>query len=140
MPKKSLPFLWILIAVLTSAANADNTDSSAPEVHCKHFFYGCPEGTMATNDLIIRDAYALSSNDETKFADWVAYRLDAATVEGDAETKRKWMTDPWLAPEETLEAKPDDYGGANEALRIDRGHQAPLASFGGTADKEAIDC
>jgi endonuclease G len=109
-----------------------STDDKYPEIHCKHFFYGCPTGTPATNDLIIRDDYALSSNDETKFADWVAYRLDATTIEGNVETARNWMTDPWLAPEETLEAKPDDYTGANAALGVDRGHQAPLASFKGT--------
>ena len=54
--------------------------SSFPEIHCKHFIYGIPVGTPVTNDLIIRDIYALSSNDSTKFADWVAYRLDVETV------------------------------------------------------------
>ena len=34
--------------------------------------YGVPKGTYSSNDLIIRDCYCLSSNDETKFADWVA--------------------------------------------------------------------
>jgi endonuclease G len=122
-----------LAFILAAPASAHNVDDGIyPEIHCKYFFYGYPAGATTTNDLIIRDDYALSSNDETKFADWVAYRLDAATVEGDAETKRKWMTDPWLAPEETLEAKPDDYRGASGALGIDRGHQAPLASFKGT--------
>jgi len=100
------------------------------EIHCKHFIYGIPLGTPATNDLIIRDIYALSSNDSTRFADWVAYRLDRETVMGDTATRRVWKADPWLADEETLE--PEDYKGANEALKTDRGHQAPLASFKGT--------
>jgi len=51
-----------------------------PEIHCKHFFYGYPTGTPQSNDLIIRDIYALSSNDDTKLADWVAYRLDKETI------------------------------------------------------------
>ncbi len=101
-----------------------------PEIHCKHFFYGYPTGTPATNDLVIRDIYALSSNDETKFADWVAYRLDEATVIGDAKTSRNWKADPWLSDEETLE--PEDYRSAHAALKVDRGHQAPLGSFKGT--------
>jgi len=101
-----------------------------PEIHCKHFIYGYPTGTPSTNDLIIRDIYAMSSNDETKFADWVAYRLDKETVTGDAETFRKWQADPWLDEKETLE--PSDYSGAHAALKVDRGHQAPLASFKGT--------
>jgi endonuclease G len=51
---------------------AVGADDAYAEIHCKHFFYGYPTGTPPTNDLIIRDDYALSSNDETKFADWVA--------------------------------------------------------------------
>lgn len=100
------------------------------EIHCKHFFYGYPTGTKATNDLIIRDIYALSSNDGTKLADWVAYRLDKETVIGDVKTSRKWRADPWLDDKETLE--PGDYQGAHNTLKVDRGHQAPLASFKGT--------
>ena len=50
--------------------------SSRPEIHSKHFFFGYPYGAPATNDMIIRSIYALSSNDETKFADWVSYQLD----------------------------------------------------------------
>jgi endonuclease G len=92
--------------------------------------FGYPLGTPPTNDLIIRDIYALSSNDTTKFADWVAYRLDRATVEGTGQTERGWKPDPWLAPNETLE--PADYTGAHAALKVDRGHQAPLADFKGT--------
>lgn len=103
-----------------------------PEIHCKHFFYGYPTGTPDTNDMIIRDIYALSSNDETKLADWVAYRLDTQTVFGNAKTTRIWKADPWLDEDETLE--PDDYKYAHKVLKVDRGHQAPLASFKGTDD------
>jgi len=101
-----------------------------PEIHCKHFIYGYPAGTPETNDMIIRDIYALSSNDGTKLADWVAYRLDPATIMGDVSTSRIWKPDPWLEEGETLE--PEDYKDAYEVLETDRGHQAPLASFKGT--------
>ena len=104
--------------------------SSHPEIHCKHFIYGYPTGTPSNNDLIIRDIYALSSNDETKLADWVAYRLNKDTVTGDVKTKRKWKPDPWLEDNETLEE--NDYKDASAVLKTDRGHQAPLGSFKGT--------
>jgi endonuclease G len=124
----------VVLAALAASAPPGGADGGAvtAEVHCKHFFYGCPTGTAPTNDLIIRDAYAMSTNDESKFADWVAYRLDATTAEGNAATDRNWKADPWLAEDETLEPDPDDYRGAHEALHVDRGHQAPLASFKGT--------
>lgn len=105
-----------------------------PEIHCKHFFHGYPSGTPLTNDLIIRDNYALSNNDTTKFADWVAYRLNKSTVEGESNTRRNWKADPWLDDNETLE--PEDYRKASATLGTDRGHQAPLASFKGTNNAE----
>lgn len=122
---KSVISLLIAISLSIGAVSAHE-----PEIHCKHFFYGYPHGTPETNDLIIRDIYALSSNDETKFSDWVAFRLDKATVDGDNKEDRVWKADPWLAEQETLE--PADYKNANKALKVDRGHQAPLASFKGT--------
>jgi endonuclease G len=123
-------FCLSILCVMGLGPQASANRQDLQEVHCKHFIYGIPLGTPASNDLIVRDIYALSSNDSTKFADWVAYRLDPGTVVGDAVTKRVWKADPWLADQETLE--PEDYKGANKALRTDRGHQAPLASFKGT--------
>lgn len=100
------------------------------EIHCKHFFYGYPLGTPTTNDLVIRDIYALSNNDKTRFADWVAYRLSWREVESIADFNRTWRKDPYLDDDETLE--PKDYEDAFITLAVDRGHQAPLGSFGGT--------
>ena len=96
----------------------------------KHYAYGQPEGTPATNDLIVRKIYALSSNDDTKFADWVAYRLDRETVFGNANTSRNYKEDPDIDPSETLE--PDDYDDAFSTIGTTRGHQAPLGTFKGT--------
>ncbi len=68
---------------------------------------------------------------ETKFADWVAYRLTPRSIEGGgAKTERVWRADPELPEDYTLE--PEDYRGAFEALQVDRGHQAPLAGFRGS--------
>ncbi len=104
-----------------------------PEIHCKHFFLGYPTGTPATNDLIIREIYALSNNDETKFADWVAYRLTTDEITPVHATSRYWRADHWLEDRETLEPRPsDDYGDANARLGTERGHLAPLASFKGS--------
>lgn len=96
----------------------------------KHYAYGQPEGTLPTNDLVVREIYALSSNDDTKFADWVAYRLDRKTVFGSADTKRRYRADPNIDPKETLE--PNDYKDAFKELKTTRGHQAPLGTFKGT--------
>lgn len=116
-------------AFLVVAAPAASDDA---EIHTFHCLHGCPSGASATNDLIVREIYTLSSNDRTKFADWVAYRVTSETV-GTSEG-RNWRSDPWLDDAETLE--PNDYDGAPTALQIDRGHQAPLAAFSATATAE----
>ncbi len=134
MPKKPLPLILhtiLLIFILVFSLFPVSHAADYPEIHCKHFIYGYPTGTPFSNDLIIRDNYALSSNDDTKFADWVVYRIDKQTIMGDVKTTRKWQADPWLDEKETLE--PSDYKSAYAALKVDRGHQAPLASFKGTA-------
>lgn len=108
------------------------------EIHCKHFWHGMPLGSNETNDLIIRDCYAVSTNDDTKFADWVTYCLSYREVEGTLPLTRKWQTDPDLEDAETLEAAGhDDYTRA-AVLRYDRGHLVPLASFKGSAHAQEV--
>lgn len=100
------------------------------DIHIVHCLAGCPTGTPATNDLIVREIYALSNNEDTKFADWVAYRVTRETIGTSNSLQRNWQADDLLDSSDTLER--DDYRGANGALDTDRGHQAPLASFAGT--------
>jgi endonuclease G len=117
--------LLAAIAVLgtTSAATARES-----EIHTFHCLNGCPVGAPATNDLIVREIYTLSSNDLTRLADWVAYRVTKESIGQSGD--REWRADPWLAGDETL--RPGDYDAASDVLHVDRGHQAPLASFSGT--------
>lgn len=117
---------WTTAAILAlGAAKALAADG---ELHTFHCLFGCPMGAPATNDTIVREIYTLSSNDLTKVADWVAYRVTPTSIGSSGE--RAWQADPWLSPDETL--SPSVYDGAHDALRIDRGHQAPLAAFSGT--------
>jgi len=104
--------------------------ATANEVRISHCNGLCPTGTPETNTLIVTPIYALSNNEETKFADWVAYQVTPSTIGSSADHNRTWRADPQLDDEETLE--PGDYRGASNALNTDRGHQAPLAAFSGT--------
>lgn len=99
--------------------------SAGQEIHSQHCLLGCPFGSSATNDLIIRDIYILSSNDATKLADWVSYRVEPKNF--GKRRKRTWQEDPWLDASETLER--GDYRKAHSVAGYDRGHQAPLGSF-----------
>jgi endonuclease G, mitochondrial len=91
--------------------------------------FGCPRGALSGRALVSRGIYTLQNNGETKFADWVAYRVLRENLEGES-PGRQWRADPWLPSGSTLE--PGDYRGAHARLAVDRGHQAPLATFNGT--------
>ncbi len=93
-------------------------------VHCP---IGCPSSRVG-NDMVFRHLYALSNNPNTKLADWVAYEV--SPINYGLSPGRHWMNDSLLNPEVSLEL--GDYSGANKALGVDRGHQAPLASFAGS--------
>jgi endonuclease G len=123
--KTLLPLLLtaLLIASPVEAIPLEN-------IHLELCPFGLPLGTSDTNDLVVRDIYALSSNPDTKLADWVVYRLDPTSVIGEPVKERNWKPDPLIDPTRTLE--PPDYSGANEAHGYQRGHQAPLAAFKGT--------
>ena len=107
----------------TAPALADDA-----RVHTFHCIEACLLGAPENADIIVREIYTLSADPLTKLAVWVAYRITPETI-GKSQS-RGWSEDPWLAPDETLEE--EDYDGANEALGVDRGHQAPLAAFSGT--------
>ena len=117
---KALIFVSLFLPALTAA-----------DTFIFHCPLGCPNNPDG-NDLLIKHTYALSNDGTTKFADWVAYVVDVRNYgEGPG---RAWKADPHLDPGVTLEPSPrseNDYRGANQAIKVDRGHQAPLASFAG---------
>jgi endonuclease G len=130
-------FVYIIYGSLSlfTLVLSGNAFAQTIEIHSKHFLYGYPLGAPSDNDLIIRDLYALSSNDDTKIADWVCYFLTPHETIGILDLDRKWRNDPWLGENETLEGHPtnkDDYKGAHNSEGYDRGHLAPLASFKGS--------
>lgn len=92
---------------------------------------GCPTGAPDSNDLLERSIYTISNNQQTKFADWAAYKVTTQTIDGPSRS-RSWRSDPDLKREYTLETA--DYKDAHALIRTDRGHQVPLASVSNTAD------
>jgi len=89
--------------------------------------YSCPTGK--TGQTIERPIYTLQNNANTKFADWVAYKVTKSTIDGPTRS-RSWRADPNINAADTLE--PADYTDAAAVLATDRGHQVPLAAFSNT--------
>ena len=61
MKRSTLTVLTVLLCTLGLCLKDAITQPAVhpPEIHCKHFVYGYPLGAPASNDLIIRDLYAL---------------------------------------------------------------------------------
>lgn len=90
-----------------------------------HCLYSCPVSTTASGDVLVREIYTLRNNSNTKFADWVAYKINPSNF---GKTKlRYFKKDPDLSSKVTLDVI--DYKYANKEIGVDRGHLAPLASF-----------
>lgn len=53
----------------------------------------CPTGK--TGQVVTRQIYTLQNNSKTKFADWVAYRVTKANIDGPSRT-RTWKADPLI--------------------------------------------
>lgn len=116
-----------VLAVVAAMLAGPATAQSLVTGHCVG---ACPQGGgTAANQVIVRAAYTLSNNPVTKFADWIAYTVHADNF--GPSRSRRWKADPDLPETATLE--PEDYRGAHAALKSDRGHQAPIASFAGMA-------
>lgn len=137
--KRITPIILSFFMISTSYANTDITvepntnigsslltsarDISMRSMNDENCGIGCPLGGSETT--IQRDVYTLNNNSETKFADWVAYLVTKDSI-GSGKA-RNWKKDPALGNDETL--SPADYKNANATLKVDRGHQAPLASL-----------
>lgn len=91
-----------------------------------HCLGSCPTGAPNENQTIKRTLYTLSNNPITKFADWVAYKVEPANL-NTGSTSRVWKADPVLGAGNTI--VPTEYDDASRIVGIDRGHQAPLGSF-----------
>jgi endonuclease G, mitochondrial len=120
--EKAKGLFW---AALWIALMGCNDTEVGADLHIPHCIIQCPSNSDYSNKIIIRNNYTLSSNRETKFADWVAYKVSLDSIGSGC--SRKWKRDPDLSEDETLE--PSDYYKAHDSLSVDRGHLVPLASF-----------
>jgi endonuclease G len=123
--------LWLCIATLhlcsCAASVKQNNEKSPIHITSQFCFNGnCPIEASHTNITIENDIFILSANKKTKFADWVAYKVNSKNLRGSFK-KRKWRKDPNIDKEYTF--IPSDYKGAYASCGYDRGHQCPLGAF-----------
>ena len=116
----------VLVGPLAVCCAAAALAQSSEGQHCLR---GCPEFSSpdANRSVHSNSIYSLSVNPRTKLADWVAYRVQQPNLDCTTARTRRWTSDPGLDPDAAL--RPAAFDHANVTLQVDRGHQAPLASF-----------
>ncbi|MFG0410019.1 DNA/RNA non-specific endonuclease [Pseudomonas sp. FYR_11] len=126
---------WLLLVAIAvtgcSTPSLQKPSGRVADLVGGHCGVGCPTGIAG--QVLDREAYTLSNNATTKFADWVAYRITNETPASGRD--RCWSEDPDIAVEETLD--PKDYIGVG-SLAMERGHQANLASMGAVRNWQAL--
>lgn len=95
----------------------------------------CPEIDSKKQQLIYHNDFVLSYNIDTKYADWVAYKIDRNKISG-LNKKRIWRADPKIPAK--LAMTPSDYKGVAITCNYDRGHQAPLADFSNSPNWQEV--
>lgn len=126
---------WLLLLAIAMAGcstpSLQKPFGRVAELVAGHCGVGCPTGIPG--HVLDREAYTLSNNATTKFADWVAYRITRETYAKDR--PRNWSRDRDLPRSETLEL--EDYAEVT-SLAMERGHQANLASMGAVMNWEKL--
>lgn len=95
----------------------------------------CTKVDPQKNILINHADYMINYNIGTKYADWVAYKINKQKLLG-MNKARVWRSPPNLPPK--IAMVPADYTDAPLVCNYDRGHQAPLADFGGSVNWESV--
>jgi endonuclease G len=120
-----LAYLWLDYP----DSDVSNIEKPVSGVNSDKCLISCPVGLLENNIIIDHDIYIISYNTQTKFSDWVAYKVESSYLKGPSRP-RNWTVDPNIPAMKAL--KPKDFRGLNAPpLKFDRGHQAPLASFKG---------
>jgi endonuclease G len=134
----------LLVAAAFSVASLLQATNGAPKssptkptafIYSKHFYNGngYPIHSRSGNQWVFHDIFVTCNNPETKFTDWVAYRLTENETGGFPKS-RYWKADSLIPNEATLEPRPwDDYAGTEDS-GYDRGHMVPLASVDGAEE------
>ena len=115
----------------------------AQTVHISHCLAGCPTGSPATNDMVVRNVFVASINPQSALADWISYRILKDTVGVASLISREWSRDNLLdySPSSVdLDSASTSFGQPDQSYRItemvidpaDQGRLVPFSSFAGT--------
>ena len=122
----------------------------AQTLHVSHCLSGCPTGSAATNELIIRHLFVVSINQQTRLADWVSYRILDGSIGVASLLPRDWHDDDLmqsgfqssdLSGDQSRISQPDLQGQQDSSYRVneiiinsgDRGRLVPMSSFANTS-------
>lgn len=118
--------LWIILFIIVAFAVSEYNESqnrTEPDDSKLNIELAVPQFTKSTKSQVIEHTgYTVSYNEQHRNANWVAYELTAAEVEGTEPRESKFTTDPQVIGRQATD---DDYKHSG----WDRGHLAPAADM-----------
>lgn len=82
--------LTFLLSLLLFSGGAPVAMENLTIAHC---LQGCPTGTAASNEIVVRHLYVVSINQQTRLADWVSYRILPQSIGVASLLPRQWNND-----------------------------------------------
>ena len=126
-----LSLFFIFSSSFSASFVSPSLSSKESHIYSEHWWGALPF-RAEKKALLIHDIFVISFDLDKKFPAWVAYKLSPALVWGKLKAERKYVKDPLLAFNSSLNYK--DWTGASNCDRqvkqgYDKAHLAPLGSF-----------
>ena len=128
-----IKYLAILVLFLFLSCGIEKSNNSANDNNSQFIeesdicLYGCPIAQNIEDIIVVdHDLVKIAISKDTKFAKWVAYKVDSKNLNGSSKS-RNFKQDPKLDDYIALSSK--DYKDAYQFCNFDRGHIAQLATF-----------
>jgi len=122
---------WLLWSS-SSLIAAEGLASQNEGIKVAHCLAGCPQAAANPTRLLVRSTHALAYSEERQAADWLAYKIQAASLGVASSLSRQFIEDSeWEVSDEKAKLRAE-YEAEAESRGFKRAGLVPLQSVAGT--------
>lgn len=122
---------WLLCSS-SSLIAAEGLASQNEGIKVAHCLAGCPQAAANPTRLLVRSTHALAYSEERQAADWLAYKIQAASLGVASSLSRQFIADSeWEVSDEKAKLRAE-YEAEAETRGFKRAGLIPLQSVAGT--------
>ena len=122
---------WLLCST-SSLIASEGLASQNEGIKVAHCLAGCPQAAANPTRLLVRSTHALAYSEERQAADWLAYKIQAASLGVASSLSRQFIADSeWEVSDEKAKLRAE-YEAEAETRGFKRAGLIPLQSVAGT--------